>query len=158
MAPDGLLSRVLWFSSVRLILASSQRVPRGAQRHLLQLPELRKTCVRLVRRGEQDIGVEEQPLHLRGWRVRSRIGIEAQLFGVLFAPCGNRPDRWRCVAGTLPYARRVPLDWHDRSGANEDVLLLLGDHDTAFFDAQALAPLRGYNDRTAFPDSCRLHS
>lgn len=47
----------------------------------------------------------------------------------------------------------------DHRGANKDaVVLLLGDYDAAFFNAEALAQLCGYNDRAALSHPCRLHS
>lgn len=91
--------------------------------------------------------------------MRNRIWVEAQLpylFARLaiisFVACVGQQE-FSLALGS------VAFDRDDHSRTNEDaIVLLLGDYDAAFFNAEALAQLCRNDDCAAFSDSSRLHN
>ena len=91
--------------------------------------------------------------------VRNRIWIEAQ-FPYL-------SSRLAVVDGVdsirqqefCPALRSVSLYGNDHSGTNENAVnCLLGNHDTAFFNAETFTQIGRYYNRPSPSDFCRLHS
>ena len=138
-----------------------QGIVPSAKHDIRQPPKPEETGFGTIGSGEEDVGVEEEPVHKRrllGGAVGNGVGIEAEAFD--FAACaavvGNA-----CGSGKKEFGfalRGVFFDGNDDGGAKKDAILAsFGGHKGAFVEAEALAELCRDDDGASFADFSRFH-
>jgi len=138
-----------------------QGITGSAKLNIGQLPKPQEARVGTIRGGEQDIGVKEEPVHgggLFGRTVGDGVGVEAEAFDFAAGPpvvgsgCGGGKKEFGLAL------RRVLFNRNDDGGAKEDAVLAgFGGDEGAFVETEALAELRGDDDRAAFADFGGFH-
>ncbi len=120
-----------------------------------------ETGVGTISGGEEDVGVEEEPVHsggLLGRVVGNGVGIEAEALdfaagaAVVGKVCGSGKKKFGLAL------RRVFFDGDDDGGAKQNaVLASFGSDKRAFVETEALAELCRDDDGAAFADFGGFH-
>ena len=137
-----------------------QRITAGTKDDAGQFPKAKKSGSGSIGGGEEDVGVEEEPVHetaLLWAAVGDGIGIEAHLFD--FA-AGAIVVGGVCCVGKQEFCFAlwsVLFDWDEDSRAKQDAFVeRLRGNVGAFFEAKAAAEFCGYDDGAASADAGRI--
>lgn len=134
-----------------------QRVTAGAENDFGKSPEAEKAGTGAVGGGEEDVGVEKEPVHevvLLRTTVGDGIWVEAKLFDfaastvVVGAACGIGEQEFGLTLWS------VFLDRDEHGGAKQDAFVArLGGDVGAFFEAKAAAKFSGDDDGATLADT-----
>lgn len=134
-----------------------QRIAAGTEDDGGQSPKAKKSGGGTIGGREEDVGVEEEPVHETGLlraTVGDGIGIEAELFDfaagaiVVGAVCSVGKQEFRFALWS------VLFDGDEDGGTKQDTFVArLGGNVGAFCKAKAAAEFCGYDDRAAFANA-----
>jgi hypothetical protein len=138
-----------------------QGVLGGTEDDVWEFPEFKEAGAGAVRGGEEDVGIEEEPVHPRVLfraAVRNGIRVEAEFLNLAACPAivrrggGVVEQKFRfafwCVFFNCDYDGRAKQD---------SVVTSLGSDERAFFDAEAAAELRRNDDGATLAYSGGIH-
>jgi hypothetical protein len=139
-----------------------ERITAGTEHNVRQFPEAEKSCTGTVGGGEQDVGVEKEPVHetaLLGATVGDGVRVETQFFD--FA-AGTIVVGAVCCVGKQEFCFAfwsVFFDGDEHGGAKQDAFVarLSGDVG-AFLQAKAAAEVHRYDDGAAFANAGRIQA